>query len=430
MGITVAALMTSTWVARSLHPVAEATKVILPGYCLGDLACVEHRAGIPVERGPKDLRRLPEYFGGVGGRPEDYGAYDVEIVAEVNMAPRLGLAELIRVSESLVADGADVIDLGCSPDGVWTGIADAVTALRDHGWRVSVDSLNPREISMAAKAGAELVLSVNSSNVETAGDWGCEVVVIPDEPKSLSGLDATLEKLATKGVPFRIDPIVEPIGFGFAQSLGRYLETRRRYPDSEMLMGIGNLTELTDVDSAGVNVLLLGFCQELGIRSVLTTQVIHWARTSVKECDLARRLVHYAVTHGVLPKHLEPALTVLRDPRVPDSDTAEFERLAAGIKDHNFRLFATGDAIHAVTAGQHWSDTEPFRLFERMHADASRPIDAAHAFYLGYEMAKAMTALTLAKEYRQDEALNWGFLTRPETSHRGRTKDADANSAP
>jgi hypothetical protein len=33
-------------------------------------------------------------------------------------------------------------------------------------------------------------------------------------------------------------------------------------------------------------------------------------------------------------------------------------------------------------------------------------------------MAKAVTALTLDKEYRQDEALDWGFLTRPENHHR------------
>ena len=73
------------------------------------------------------------------------------------------------------------------------------------------------------------------------------------------------------GVPFRIDPVLEPIGFGFAASLGRYLEVRRRYPDVPVMMGVGNLTELTDVDSAGVNTLLIGFCQELGVRSVLTT---------------------------------------------------------------------------------------------------------------------------------------------------------------
>ena len=32
-----------------------------------------------------------------------------------------------------------------------------------------------------------------------------------------------------------------------------------------MLMGIGNLTELTAADSTGVNALLIAICQELGI---------------------------------------------------------------------------------------------------------------------------------------------------------------------
>ena len=41
-------------------------------------------------------------------------------------------------------------------------------------------------------------------------------------------------------------------------------------------------------------------------------------------------------------------------------------------------------------------------------------LDPSHAFYLGYEMAKAVTALTLGKNYTQDQALRWGFLTVPE----------------
>src|SRR6185436_19565064 len=95
-----------------------------------------------------------------------------------------------------------------------------------------------------------------------AADWGVEVVALPDVPATLEGLDSTVEKLQARGVPFRIDPVLEPIAFGFAASLGRYLEVRRRYPGAEMMMGFGNLTELTDVDSSGVNVTLLGFCQE------------------------------------------------------------------------------------------------------------------------------------------------------------------------
>ena len=40
-------------------------------------------------------------------------------------------------------------------------------------------------------------------------------------------------------------------------------------------------------------------------------------------------------------------------------------------------------------------------------------------------MAKAVTALTLGKNYTQDQALRWGFLTVPEVSHRG-PEDGDS----
>ena len=109
------------------------------------------------------------------------------------------------------------------------------------------------------------MLSVNGTNVDArpplararsraSKSWPSRTT-----PADLDGLDRTVEALARLGrASSGIDPILEPIGFGFAASLGRYLETRRRYPDAEMMMGVGNLTELTDADSAGVNVLLAG----------------------------------------------------------------------------------------------------------------------------------------------------------------------------
>jgi dihydropteroate synthase len=417
LGITVAALLTTDWIAPRLTVPAGTNRIILPGYCQGDVAVVAQAAGVPVERGPRDLRRLPEYF---GHKPagDDYGAYDIEILAEINHAPRLTLAQILAEAAKLKADGADLIDVGCDPGEPWSHVGETVAALVAEGHRVSIDSMNVREIEPAVRAGAELVLSVNSGNRGAAIDWGCEVVVVPDDPADLKSLDETIEFLAARGVRLRIDPILEPIGFGFAASLGRYLETRRRYPDAEMMMGIGNLTELTDADSAPINVLLLGFCQELGIHSVLTTQVINWARTSVRECDLARRLVYHAVHHRTLPKRVEPSLVMLRDAEMPGYGAEALDELAAQLKDHNYRLFAESGQIHAVSAGQHLSDSDPFRLFEALQAQAQRPVDAAHAFYLGFEMAKAATALTLGKEYRQDEALDWGLLTETEQFHR------------
>jgi dihydropteroate synthase-like protein len=299
-------------------------------------------------------------------------------------------------------------------------VGECVAALIAEGHRVSIDSMNVAEIAAAARAGASLVLSVNSAICHAAGDWGCEVVVVPDEPATLAGLDETVEYLAARAVRLRIDPVLEPIGFGFAASMGRYLTARARYPDAEMMMGIGNLTELTDADSAAINVLLLAFCQELGIRSVLTTQVINWAKSSVKECDLARRLVYYAIQHRALPKHIEPRLVPLRGETPKEFGSQALQQLANQIRDYNFRIFAEDGLLHALAGGHHLMGTDPFRLFEQMQSVAPKPIDAGHAFYLGYELAKAVTALTLNKEYRQDEALDWGYLTRPETSHRSR----------
>jgi len=415
--ITVVALATTPWIGRHLTIPDDVQLVILPGLCLGDLAAISVPPGAIVERGPTDLCDLPDFFAS-GPTPSDFGAYDIEIIAEINHAPRLDLADLLAQAAALKADGADVIDVGCDPGDTWNGVGDCVRALREAGHRVSIDSFNRVEVAAAVASGAELVLSVNGGNVDAAHDWGCEVVALPDDLHTLAGMDRTIEKLTAWGVPFRLDPVIEPIGFGFAASLGRYLEVRRRYPDAAMMMGVGNLTELTDVDSASVNVLLLGFCQEVGIRSVLTTQVINWCRSCVRELDLARRLVHHAVTKRVLPKHLASDLVLLRDPKLRQHGEAFLKELAARITDRNFRLFAEDGRLHVLNDKMHLRGNDPFDLFNEMRR--REDIDPAHAFYLGYEMAKAVTALTLGKNYTQDQALRWGFLTRPEARHRER----------
>jgi dihydropteroate synthase len=415
--ISVAALMSPRWVARHLEVPPGIDRVILPGYCQGDREVVREKAGTVVDLGPEDLRDLPRFFGHSGGAREGYGAFDIEILAEINHAPRLDRAEILDLAARFAREGADRIDLGCDPGGPWNGVGDTVKALRDRGHRVSIDSFEPSEVTDAVAAGADLVLSVNATNRDRAADWGVEVVVIPDQPGTLEGLDQSIEFLTCRGVPFQIDPILEPIGFGFSASLGRYLEVRRRYPDAALLMGIGNLTELTDVDSAGVNTLLIGFCQELGIKSVLTTAVINWARTSVREIDLARRLAHHAVTKRTLPKHLEPRLVMLRDPKVSCFGPENLAELARRIKDPNWRLFAEDGTLYAMNNARFLRESDPFLLFDQMGVT-----DPAHAFYLGYELMKAKTALTLNKTYRQDQSLEWGFLTDPEVSHRDRKK--------
>jgi dihydropteroate synthase-like protein len=426
--ISVAALATTAWIGSHLSVPPDIDRIYIPGLCSGDLEPLARRLGKPVIRGPNDLRDLPEALGQASSARAGYGSYTIEIIAEINHAPQLTLEQIAREAQQLRQQGADVIDVGCDPGGPWSGVGDAVRTLVDLGLRVSIDSFDLREIEPAVRAGAELVLSVHGDNRAAARDWGVEVVAIPDEPRDVSSLNATVEFLEKHGVAYRIDPILEPIGFDFAASLGRYLETRRRYPGAAMMMGIGNLTELTDVDSAGVNVLLLGICEELGVHSVLTTQVINWCRSSVQELRLARQLVHHAVTRRLPPKRMEPNLVMLRDSRLHEYGEAGLETLAHGIKDPNFRIFAERGQLHVINNALHLQNEDPFTLFEQVRQ--AEKLSSAHAFYLGYEMAKAVTALTLGKNYVQDQALRWGFLSVPEKSrHTTITKKPEPDDA-
>jgi dihydropteroate synthase len=180
------------------------------------------------------------------------------------------------------------------------------------------------------------------------------------------------------------------------------------------------VTELTEVDSAGLNILLAAVCEELSIRSILTTEVINWSRSSVREFDLARRLVHYAIKNRQLPKHLDSSLVMLRDPKLPLRTQEELAQLATSLKDPNFRIFVEGGEIHVMNREGYWRGGDAFELFDQF--TQATPLDAAHAFYLGCEWAKAGTALTLGKNYTQDQSLRWGFLTVPERSAHSRRK--------
>ncbi len=425
LGISVAALMHAEWVRRKLVVPAGIDRVMLPGWCQGDVAALGRDLAKPVALGPKDLQDLPDHFGRQAATPPDLSRFDIEIVAEINHAPRLDDAELMRQARSLADDGADVIDLGCIPGETWPRAGEATRRLRAEALRVSIDSFDQREVEAAVAAGAELVLSCNRTNLHWAASLPAELVAIPDDPQDLASLEPTVARLQECGARFRIDPVLEPIGFGFAASLGRYLEVRRRWPTAEILMGVGNLTELTEVDSAGVNLMLAGFCQETGIRSVLTTQVVNWCKTAVREFDIARRLTWHAQARRVLPKHVDSRLVMLRAPRVRELSGAALEQLARQIKDPNFRVFAAGGELHLINRDGHWHGRDPFALFAALPS-----VTPAHAFYLGYELSKALTALTLGKNYSQDEPLDWGFLTAPESGTGGHGPPASAPGGP
>ena len=110
---------------------------------------------------------------------------------------------------------------------------------------------------------------------------------------------------------------------------------------------------------------------------------------------------------------------MLRDAKLRPFPPDALTKLAESIKDNNYRIFAQANQIHLLAAGLHVSDQDPFALFKALLAEeVSDNIDVGHAFYLGYEMAKAKISLTLGKQYEQDESLDWGMLTQAEDLHR------------
>ena len=409
--ITVAALMTVPWIARFLQVPPGTDLVLLPGLCEGDVRELSEQVGVRVEKGPKDLREIPVYFGHAAAAV-DYGAHTIEILAEINNAPRLTRTELLAAAEYYRTSGADIIDVGCTPGLPFPDLGDAVRDLRTAGHRVSIDSFDPDEIGTAVAAGAELVLSVNGSNIDVARDFaasGTGVVAIPDLGAGMETLDRTMDALDGWGVRYFADPVVEPIGFGFMASLERYADLHRRRPEVQQMMGIGNITELTAADSTGVNAILLAVCEEIGVRAVLTTEVIPWARGAVREVDVARRLMHHAVSQRTLPKGVDDRLVTVKDPAILVYSETELRELQAAVKDPNFRIFTDRDTITVFNSERFVRGTDPQEIFAQLGVD-----EAMHAFYLGRELMKAKLAITLGKTYRQEGSLAWGYLTPPD----------------
>jgi dihydropteroate synthase-like protein len=405
VGVKVAALMTSDIVERRLKLPAGADRVILPGRFRGDLERLSDHFGTRFERGPEEIADLPQYLG-KDARKIDLSEYDVTIFAEIVDATLLTVDELVERSRKLRSDGANVIDLGCLPDSPFPHLEDTIAALHADGVRVSVDSFNAEELSRATRAGADYLLSLSEKTIAIADEGPAVPVLVSAGAADMDSLDRAIDIMIAKGKPFYADPILDPIHFGFTASIARYYDLRRRRPDVPILMGIGNITELTDADTTGINALLMGMCSELNITAVLAVQVSPHCRTAIKEFDRARREYFAARKVNALPQGFGMGLMALRDRRGFASTPAEIEALAPHIRDRNYRIEVAEDGIHMYNRDGHHVSDDPFKLYKKMDLGT----DTAHAFYLGVETARAEIAYRLGKRYAQDEPLPFGVV--------------------
>jgi dihydropteroate synthase-like protein len=416
IGLQVAGLMTADMIRRRVPAPVGADRMLVPGRCRGDLDSLAGHFGIPVERGPEELKDLPQFF----NRRASAISLDERgllIFAEIVDAPHLPVDAVLERAQALVRDGADVIDLGGLPDTPFPHLEDCVRALKDAGLRTSIDSLAPDELLRGGHAGADYLLSLHLDTLWIADEVASTPVVIGRTPQDEASLWQAVETLAARGRDFFADAILDPIPYGLLASLVRYHRLRERFPGVAILMGIGNLTELVEADTTGINAVMMGIAAELRAGAVLTTQVSPHARRAVREADWARRIMHAAARHGVLPKGLSDQLMTVHERQPFPDGPDEIAAVAREVRDPNFRVQVSQEGVHVYNREGLRLARDPFELWPQLHLGD----DAGHAFYMGVETARAHIAWQLGKRYVQDQPLAWGCAAERQEQVEGAT---------
>ncbi len=443
--------------------------IVVPGQAPGDYSIIERTLGVPCVKGPRHLTDLPLFLSQLETTtfsprdPADTLLADLQaqqnttllaearkkktftptigdppllltsyphVIAEICDAPRLTPEDITQRASHFQQSGAGIIDLGMlAGEDNSDAIAPLVEILRKTvDAPLSIDTLNPAEITAAADADADLVLSLTEATLELASTLDVPAVIIPqdakgtipDSPKKrVNLLTSMLKTLEGQGYSQAIaDPLLNPPIAGLAASIHAYRLIRSAHPDTPLLMGAGNVTELIDADSPGVNALLACLACELDVSLLLATEESHKTRGAIAELATAANLCYLAKARGQAPKDLGVDLLALKDKRpyaCPEDDAlaSMTPRKAPpskpALEARYVKVYLKDDAIHVAC----YEDDTPTAVLTG--TDAPTLYRAAvkrdfvgsreHASYLGRELAKAEIALALGKNYIQDDPL-------------------------
>ncbi|WP_297548004.1 dihydropteroate synthase-like protein [Thermococcus sp.] len=349
--------------------------------------------------------------------------FPARILGEVVDAPRLGVEKTVERALYYLREGADIIDIGMvagetNPDFI-EEIPEIREQLMEKGFEVpiSFDSLNTAEIEMALDY-ADLFLSVDAGNVEELVTEK-PVVLIPTNQrrgffpvKPLERVEF-LEELKERalGLGYKTvipDLILEHVPY-LARSITAFQLYRERNPDDVLLAGVGNVVELYDADSVGINALLAGISRELSINLLLTTETSAKARGSIRELKRALDMNLFD-----MPKDLGFDLLILKEKRANDWKFEPTQKIVEA-KERPVRLEPVYFRIW-VEDGRIWVNAhrgteailtivgdEPNAIIDTILEHFE--ISPRHAFYLGRELERAKTALKIRRSYVQEVEL-------------------------
>jgi dihydropteroate synthase-like protein len=415
--------------------------VIVSGMCTASFEQVERETGVPIYRGPRhaaDLalilplldtiilsRTIPADDFLAGKKAEDAfkrigeqehntgfdfvirntkigGGSRIKVLAEVMDAHR---CDNIRdVVEHSFGSGADIVDLGFGFDATPEEVSRVFSLLDDIDRPLAVDSQQP-DLIRSALVRADIVLSLQEANIPAVGsyvaDAGAAAVIVPGN----STLKKNLALAESAGIECIIaDPLLQPVGSGLVTSLKHYKDTG--YP---LFFGAGNVVELLDADSIGVNALLAGMAYEVGASIIFTSEHSDKTRGSIREMRRATEMMSLC-TDRPYPKDLGIDLLVVKEKRKRREPPLDYDTIITAKKmptdiifdpKGNFRIGIEGDHIIAVihgkaVQGKHWQDV----LYTILGQGDVSLLD--HAAYLGRELYKAELAIRYGRSFEQD----------------------------
>jgi len=364
--------------------------------------------------------------------------FPMRVLSEIANAPFLSKEALINKCQYFVDSGADMIDIGMAAGEDFSDkIPELIETLRPIvGDRpLSIDTLNPDEIRVAAEHGIDFVLSLDLGNNSEIKDILIEknipAVLLPTNfsqgksPKSPSERVESMHQLIRdiEGIKYVADLILDPVNSSsIVESIIACHEFHKQNP-APMFFGVGNVTELMDADSGGVNVLLAGIGMELGVSILFTPEESGKTRGSVYELSTASKMMFLAKHRKSIPKDLGINLVAFKDKHKRNDiilneregveetrqvNPMKFVRDKAGsfkinvdygttVKDSritatHFKKNKPDLVIVGHSAKEVYEEIITKELVTRME----------HAAYLGSELQKAEIAMITGKEYVQD----------------------------
>lgn len=364
--------------------------------------------------------------------------FPMRVLSEIANAPFLSKEALINKCQYFVDSGADMIDIGMAAGEDFSDkIPELIETLRPIvGDRpLSIDTLNANEIKVAAEHGIDFVLSLDLGNQSEVCDILKEkdipAVLLPTNfsqgisPKSPAERVEAMHQLIkdTDGLRYVADLILDPVNSSsIVESIIACHDFHKANP-APMFFGVGNVTELMDADSGGVNVLLAGIAMELGASILFTPEESGKTRGSVYELATASKMMFLAKHRKSIPKDLGIKLVVFKDkhkrndiilneldgvPEVKQKKPMKFIRDKAGSFKINVDYGTTVEKSR-ITA-THFKKNKPDlvisghsaqEIYEEIITEGL-VTRMEHAAYLGSELKKAEIAMITGKEYVQD----------------------------